>query len=115
FAVSQLIEIGGKRHARQAAARAGIKGAKARFYDAKRTLDQGVTKAYVAALLAAYNEQVLSESARFMKHEADIGQSRFSAGDLSDSDFKQIQISAEQFELQETAAEATSIQARIQV
>ena len=34
-AVSQLIEIGGKRHDRQAAARAGIRGAKARFYDAK--------------------------------------------------------------------------------
>lgn len=114
-AVSQLIEIGGKRHDRQAAARAGTRGAKARFYDAKRTLDQGVTKAYVAALLAGYNEQVLAESARFMKREADIAQSRFSAGDLSDSDLKQIQISAEQFELQEAAARAAAIQARIQV
>ena len=115
FAVSQLIEIGGKRRDRQAGARAGIKGAKARFYDARRTLDQGVTKAYVAALLAGYNEQVLNESVRFMKHEADIAQFRFSAGDLSDSDLKQIQISAEQFELQETAANAAAIQARIQV
>jgi cobalt-zinc-cadmium efflux system outer membrane protein len=78
-------------------------------------LDQGVTKAYVAALLAGYNEQVLNESVRFMKHEADIAQFRFSAGDLSDSDLKQIQISAEQFELQETAADATAVQARIQV
>ena len=114
-AVSQLIEIGGKRHDRQASARAGTRGAKARFYDARRILDQGVTKAYVAALLAGYNEQVLNESVRFMKHEADIAQSRFSAGDLSDSDLKQIQISAEQFELQETAANAAAIQARIQV
>ena len=115
FAISQLIEIGGKRHDRQAAARAGTRGAKARFYDARRTLDQGVTKAYVAALLAGYNERVLAESARFMKREADIAQSRFSAGDLSDSDFKQIQISAEQFELQEAAARAATIQAKIQV
>jgi cobalt-zinc-cadmium efflux system outer membrane protein len=114
-AVSQLIEIGGKRHARQAAARAGVRGAKARFYDAKRTLDQGVTKAYVAALLAGYNEQVLAESARFMKREADIAQSRFKAGDLSDSDLKQIQIGAEQFELQEAAAHAATVQAKIQV
>ncbi len=114
-AVSQLIEIGGKRHDRQAAARAGTRGARARFYDARRTLDQGVTKAYVAALLAGYNEQVLAESARFMKREADIAQSRFAAGDLSDSDFKQIQIGAEQFELQEAAAHAAAIQARIQV
>ncbi len=114
-AVSQLIEIGGKRHDRQASARAGTRGAKARFYDAKRTLDQGVTKAYVAALLAGYNEQVLAESARFMKREADIAQSRFSAGDLSDSDLKQIQIGAEQFELQEAAVHAAAIQARMQV
>ena len=115
FAVSQLIEIGGKRHDRQAAARAGTKGAKARFYDAKRTLDQGVTKAYVAALLAEYNEKVLGESTRFMKREEDIAQSRFSAGDLSDSDLKQIQIGAEQFALQEAAAHAATVQAKIQV
>jgi cobalt-zinc-cadmium efflux system outer membrane protein len=114
-AVSQLIEIAGKRHDRQAAARAGIRGAKARFYDARRTLDQGVTKAYVAALLAQYNVAILEESARFMKREADIGQSRFKAGDLSSSDLEQIQISAEQFELSETAAEATAAQARISV
>ena len=60
-------------------------------------------------------QQVLHESVRYMKHEANIAQSRFSAGDLSDSDLKQIQISAEQFELQETAANAAAVQARIQV
>ncbi len=114
-AVSQLIEIGGKRRARQAAARAGAKGAKARFYDAKRVLDQGVTKAYVAALLAQNNERVLDESTKFMKREADIAEARFKAGDLSDSDFKQIQISAKQFELQEAAAHAATVQAKIQV
>jgi cobalt-zinc-cadmium efflux system outer membrane protein len=114
-AISQLIEIGGKRHDRQAAARAGARGAKARFFDARRTLDQGVTKAYVAALLAGDNEQILAESAKFMQREADIGLSRFKAGDLSDSDLKQIQISAEQFELQQAAAQAAAVQARIQV
>jgi cobalt-zinc-cadmium efflux system outer membrane protein len=50
-----------------------------------------------------------------MKREADIAQSRFNAGDLSDSDLKQIQIGAEQFELQEAAAHATTIQTKIQV
>ena len=114
-AVSQLIEIAGKRGDRQAAARAGIRGARARFYDARRTLDQGVTKAYVAALLAMENERVLSESTQLMEREENIGQARFNAGDLSDSDHKQIQISAEQFELQETAAAAAATQARIQV
>lgn len=114
-AVSQLIEIAGKRHDRQSAAGAGIRGARARFYDGKRTLDQGVTKAYVAALLAMENVRVLSRSRQLMDREDNIGAARFNAGDLSDSDFKQIQIAAEQFDLQEIAAEAAATQARIQV
>src|SRR5580658_8773317 len=114
-AVSQLIEIGGKRHDRQAAARAGIKGAKARFYDAKRTLDQGVTKAYIAALLAENNVQILNESSHLLRHEADIADSRFKAGDISDSDKNQIEINAEQYDLQAKSAEATAVQARIAV
>ncbi|HEX3799953.1 MAG TPA: TolC family protein [Verrucomicrobiae bacterium] len=113
--VNQLIEIGGKRHARQMAGRAGVAGAKARFLDAKRTLDQGVTKAYVAALLAGENARVFHESSGFLHHEADIAQARLRAGDLSDSDEKQIEIGAEQYELQARAADATAVQARVAV
>jgi outer membrane protein, heavy metal efflux system len=113
--VSQLIEIGGKRHDRQMAARAGVLGAKARFYDAKRTLDQGVTKAYLAALLAEENARILNESSGYLLREAGIAQARYKAGDISDSDEKQIEINAEQFELQARAAESTAVQARIAV
>jgi outer membrane protein, heavy metal efflux system len=115
FAVNQLIEIAGKRHDRQMAARAGISGAKARFYDAKRTLDQGVTKAFIAALLAEENVGILNESSHLLRHEADIAGARFKAGDLSDSDKKQIEINAEQYELQAKSAEAAAVQARIAV
>jgi outer membrane protein, heavy metal efflux system len=115
FAVNQLIEIAGKRHDRQMAARAGIVGAKARFYDAKRTLDQGVTKAYIAALLAAENVGILNESSHLLRHEADIAESRYKAGDISDSDKKQIEINAEQYDLQAKSAEAAAVQARIAV
>jgi cobalt-zinc-cadmium efflux system outer membrane protein len=115
FAVNQLIEIAGKRHDRQMAARAGILGAKARFYDAKRTLDQGVTKAYIAALLAEDKVGILNESSHLLRHEADIAGARFKAGDISDSDKKQIEINAEQYELQAKSAEAAAVQARIAV
>jgi len=91
-AVSQLIEIGGKRHDRQVAGRAGVLGAKARFYDAKRTLDQGVTKAYIAALLAGENARVLTESANYMREEAKIAQAQFQAGDISEADKKTLEI-----------------------
>ena len=114
-AVNQLIEIAGKRHDRQEAARAGIVGAKARFYDAERTLAQGVTKAYVVALLAAENARVLGESAGYVEHEASIAQAQFNAGDLSEADKTTLQINAEQFALQAKAAEAAAIQARIAV
>ncbi len=114
-AVSQFFEVAGKRGYRQAAARAGVLGAKARFCDAKRTLDQGVTKAYVAALFAGENTRNLKESAGFMRHEAKIAEAQQAAGDLSDADLKTIEVNAEQFELQAAAADAAAVQARIQV
>jgi len=113
--VNQLIEIAGKRHDRQTAARAGVLGAKARFYDAKRTLEQGVTKAYIAVLLAAENERVLTQSAGLMMHEVKIAQARFDAGDLSEADRKTLEINAEQMELQAKTAAAATVQARIAV
>jgi len=114
-AISQLIEIGGKRRDRQNAGRAGLLGAKARFHDAKRTLDQGVTKAYVAALLADENARVLGQSYAYMRREGDVGEARYKAGDLNESDYDQILIGVEQYELQQKAAEATAVQARIAV
>jgi outer membrane protein, heavy metal efflux system len=114
-AVNQLIEIAGKRHDRQMAGRAGVEGAKARFFDAKRTLDQGVTKAYTGALLAGENARVLRESSDELQQEAKIAQARNQAGDLSDSDRRQIEVNAEQFQLQASAAAAAAVQARIAV
>lgn len=113
--VSQVVEIGGKRHARQSSARAGIMGARARFLEARRSLEQGVTKAYIAALLAAENARVLNDSARSLRREADIAQTRFKAGDISDADRKQIQNNSDVFDLQAQSAEAAAVQARIAV
>jgi cobalt-zinc-cadmium efflux system outer membrane protein len=50
-----------------------------------------------------------------LRHEADIAEARFKAGDLSDSDKKQIEINAEQYELQAKSAVAAAIQARVAV
>ena len=113
--VSQLVEIGGKRRARQNSARSGIAGAKARFLDARRSLDQGITKAYVAALFAQENARVLNESARSLRREADIAETRFRAGDISDSERKQIENNADTFDLQAKSAEASAVQARVSV
>ena len=50
-----------------------------------------------------------------LRHEADMAEVRFKAGAISDSDEKQIEINAEQFELQAKSADAAAVQARIAV
>jgi len=114
-AINQLFEIAGKRHQRQLAAQAGVYGARARFYDGKRVLDQGVTKAYLAALLAEDNVRIYNQSAGYLQQQARIAQERYKAGDLSESDKSQIEINSTQYELQAKAAEAAAIQARVAV
>jgi cobalt-zinc-cadmium efflux system outer membrane protein len=50
-----------------------------------------------------------------LHHEADIAQARLKAGDISDSDEKQIENNADVFDLQAKSAEAAEVQARIAV
>ena len=114
-AVSQLVEIGGKRRARKDSATAGLKGAEARWADARRLLDQGVAQAYVAALLAERNREVLTNSAASLRQEARIAEVRERAGDLSASDRSQIEIAAQRLELDAEAATASARNARIQL
>jgi len=114
-AVNQLIEVGGKRGSRKASAQAGFEAARAQVFEAKRLLDLGVSKAYVAAVLAEENVHVLKESAQSLREEARIADVRFKAGEISDSDKSQIEIAAERFELDAQAAESTAAQARVAV
>jgi cobalt-zinc-cadmium efflux system outer membrane protein len=66
-------------------------------------------------LLAEENARVLNESARSLQRQAAIAEIRFRSGDISDSDLKQIQNSAEVFHLQAKSAEAAAVQGRISV
>jgi cobalt-zinc-cadmium efflux system outer membrane protein len=115
FAFNQLFEIGGKRRSRQVSAQAGYEGAKAQFFDAKRTLDLAVAKAYMAAALAEENARVLKASAATLRQEASLAQVRFNAGEISNADKNQIEISAERFELDARSAESAAAQGRIAV
>lgn len=112
-AVSQLIEIGGKRSRRQASADAGLLGAGARLADARRLLNAGVAHAYLAALLAGTNVAILDQSAGLLRREADIADARLHAGDISEADKGQIEIAAAQLELQAGTAKSAGTAARI--
>ncbi len=113
FAVNQLFEIGGKRTSRQQSAAAGIKAAEAALLDARRTLNLGVSKAYIGVLLADGLATVLEHSAETMRHEREIAQTRFKAGDVSESDRMQIEIAAARLELDARAARSNTRTARI--
>ncbi|MBI3414816.1 MAG: TolC family protein [Verrucomicrobia bacterium] len=112
-AVNQLLEIGGKRAKRQASASAGFKSAEARLADARRLLDLAVTQNYIAVLLAEANVQILQQSAKSLRQEAGIAETRLKAGDISLADKSQIEIAADRLELDAQAAEAAARKARI--
>ncbi len=112
-AVTQLIEIGGKRRARRDAAEAGVRAAGARLADARRLLDEGVAQAYVAALLAERTRRVLTDSATSLRTEARLAATREQAGDISNADRSQIEIAAQRLELDAVAAATTARNARI--
>lgn len=112
-AINQLFEIGGKRRHRQTSAEANLTNAQALLFDAKRTLDAAVVKAYVAAAQAEENVRILLQSAGTLRQEAKIAEMRLKAGDISVSDKSRIEIAAEQFELNAQTAKAAAAQARV--
>ena len=115
LAISQLFEIGGKRTARRDSALAGVAGAEARLRDARRVLDQGVTRAYLAALQAHDNVLILDQSVASLRAEARIAAVRLKAGDISVADQTQIEIAAERLAQDAGAARAAERAARIAV
>jgi cobalt-zinc-cadmium efflux system outer membrane protein len=96
--LSELIQVS-KRGLLRDSANAGVHVAEFQLDDARRLLLQGVTQAYVAALLAQQQARVLSTSAQALRHEADVAAHRYTAGDLSKADQSRIEIAAEQDEL----------------
>ena len=114
-AVSQLFEIGGKRPARRDSALAGLAAAEARLRDARRVLEQGVARAYVAALQARENVEILNQSVTSLRSEARIAEVRLKAGDISEADKTQIEIAAERLAQDASVAGATERAARIAV
>jgi cobalt-zinc-cadmium efflux system outer membrane protein len=110
-ALSQLLPIA-KRGVQQDAAGAAVRVAQSQREDAQRLLLQSVTQAYIGAVSAREQAEVLERSAAALRREATIAQHRLEAGDLSESDEAQIEIAADQDEL---AAETQRTVARTAV
>jgi cobalt-zinc-cadmium efflux system outer membrane protein len=115
LAVSQLLELHGKRALKRASADAGLAAARARLDDARRVLDDAVIKAYATAALAEENGRLLGETAKSLGESARLAAVRFQAGDISSSDQKQIEVAADRFQLDALASATTAHNARIAV
>jgi cobalt-zinc-cadmium efflux system outer membrane protein len=105
--LSQLFVVG-KRGLMRDAARAGVHSAEFQRDDARRLLLLAVTQAYAAAIAALRQADVLVDSAGKLRHEADIAAHRLKAGDISESDQAQLEIAADQDELNAEAERATA-------
>jgi len=103
--LSQLFVVG-KRGLVRDAASAGVRSAEFQRDDARRLLIQAVAQAYVAALSSLKQADVLTDSAGKLRREADIAEHRFKVGDISSSDKAQLEIAADQDELNSYAERA---------
>jgi len=112
-AVNQLLELHGKRGLRRASAAAGTTAARARFADARRTLDNAVLRAYVTAALDEENARLVARTAASLRESAKIAATRLAAGDISAADEAAIEVAADRFELDSRASEAAARSARI--
>jgi len=105
--LSKLFVVG-KRGLMRDAASAGIRSAEFQRDEVRRLLLQAVTQAYVAALSAHKQADVLTDSASKLRREADVAEHRFKIGDLSSSDKAQLEIAADQDELNSYAEKAAA-------
>lgn len=113
--LSQLIEIGGKRASRKAVASSGLKAQEQRFADARRQLDQAVTRAYLGVLTADEEARILGDTALSLRREAEVAQFRVKAGDISTNDRVQIEIAADRIQLEAQRALAEGTNSRVQL
>ena len=108
-ALTQPIEIGGKRANSQASAGAGYKAARAQYADTHRLLEVSVSRSYIAAVLADTAWRLAVDSGGFLRKEAELAAVRLKAGDIAQADLDRIEIAARQMELQAQNARAAAV------
>jgi outer membrane protein, heavy metal efflux system len=113
LALSQLVEIGGKRGDRIRAARADVEAGLLRLQWARMQLDAGLVKAYVAAVAGRESARLVRLSADSLKRSATIAAARLSAGEISEVEKAQVEVAAGRLEADGQAAEATAAQSLI--
>ena len=92
--VDQLIERGGKRELRTAAAEQGVEAGKHDLADLQRQQLAALTSAYYDLVLAQEKERVYRESAELYDGTVKAAELRLSAGDIAAADVARIRVDA---------------------
>ncbi len=113
LAVSQLIELGGKRSSRIRAAQAAASATQAQLAATRVAVDAAVVKAYAAALAADQTAQMSRDSSDSLAREAAIAEVRLEAGEISAAERDETRVAAGRFAADARSAEAAAVQARV--
>jgi outer membrane protein, heavy metal efflux system len=113
--VSRLFERGQKRRWRLDSARSTTAQTDAQFHAQEQQTVLSVRQAFTSLVVAKAAKKLADENLADFRHELDIGQERYKAGDLSKLDFERLDLQLAQFETDESNAITNAQQASIQL
>jgi outer membrane protein, heavy metal efflux system len=113
--VSRLFERGQKRRWRLDVAKDTTQQTDAQYRDQRRLLIFNVRSAFTNMLLAKAALQLAEDNLKDYRHELDINQKRYQAGDIAKLDYERLDLQLAQFESDEESARQNLVQAADQL
>jgi cobalt-zinc-cadmium efflux system outer membrane protein len=113
--VSRLFELGQKRRWRLDVARSTTDQSAAQYLDQQRQTVFAVKQAFTSMLLAKAQLKLAQDNLSDFRHEVDINQERYKAGDIGKLDFERLDLQLAQFESDEASAKVNLQQASYQL
>ena len=113
--VSRLFELGEKRRWRLDIARSMTDQTAAQYRDQQRQTVYAVKQAFTNMLLAKAELKLAEDNLNDFRHEVDISQARFKAGDIGKLDFERLDLQLSQYESDEATAKVNLRQAGYQL
>ncbi len=115
FQVSRLFERGQKRRWRVDSARAQTAQTDAQYHDQERGIILNVRQAFTNLVLAKAAKKLSDDNLKDYRHELEISNDRYKAGDLAKLDYERLDLQLAQFESDEQNAIQNLAQAAAQL
>ncbi len=111
FQVSRLFERGQKRRWRVDSAKATTAQTEAQYRDQERSIVLNVRQAFTALVLAKAAFKLATDNLKDYRHELDISNDRFKAGDIAKLDYERLDLQLAQYESDLASGEQNLVQA----